>query len=221
MQNTTTPPTDSGPGSGAATHRNEHHLAGDPADLPDARGQLAHAIEITGTVVAAVRPDRLTRPTPCSGYDVRQLTEHVLYALDQLAAAGRRPLAAAAEPFRLAVAPEAYAATYAALAEEVSGAWAPDERLGEVVELEWATMPGAAVVAAYVAELIVHGADLAKAIDATPVWDEPAVELALATMQFALGPEARGPERPFGAEVAAPAGASTLDRLLAFTGRQP
>lgn len=172
-------------------------------------------------MVAAVGAEHLARPTPCPSFDVRELTEHVLYALDQLAAAGRRPLTDTPEPFRLGVAPDAYEATYAALADEVTTAWAPDERLGDEVELVWATLPRAFVVAIYVSEMIVHGADLAKAIGVTPVWNEPAVALALATMQHGIPVEARGPGGPFGYEVAVPADANTLDRLLAFTGRQP
>ena len=76
-----------------------------------------------------------------------------------------------------------------------------------------------------VAELTVHGWDLAAALE-HPVGDlDPALaEFALAMLQAQLEPEYRGSEDDgmfFGPEIAAPPDAAPYERLAAFAGRDP
>ena len=89
------------------------------------------------------------------------------------------------------------------------------------VQLLGAALPGSAVVGMVLGEVIAHGWDLARAADRP--WNPApvAVRSALATMGGMITPEFRGHGKGFGAEVPVPADAAPLDRLLAFTGRDP
>ena len=45
----------------------------------DPLGLLDRAISQTGAIVARVRPEQASLPTPCSEFDVRQLVNHLVY----------------------------------------------------------------------------------------------------------------------------------------------
>ena len=67
-------------------------------------------------------------------------------------------------------------------------------------------------------ELVIHGWDLAKAIDQPAGYDGPGLDEVLQmTTQFRGG----GDEGLFGPEVAVPPDAPTFDRILGVTGRDP
>ena len=58
-------------------------------DRIDPRPILDRAIATGGTVIARVRPDQLTAPTPCPEMDVRTMLGHLVAVLDRIAALGR------------------------------------------------------------------------------------------------------------------------------------
>jgi uncharacterized protein (TIGR03086 family) len=81
--------------------------------------------------------------------------------------------------------------------------------------------PGAAVVDLLLIEVLGHGWDLARA---TGLPWEPAEKTslhALDVLHTIIKPEYRGPGMPFGPEVEVSPDAPALDRLVAFTGRDP
>ena len=59
------------------------------ADRTDPRPVLDRAIATGGSVIAGVRPDQLTAPTPCSEMDVRTMLGHLVAVLDRIAALGQ------------------------------------------------------------------------------------------------------------------------------------
>ncbi len=54
----------------------------------DPRPILDRAIATGGAVIAGVRPDQLTAPTPCPEMDVRQMLSHLVAVLGRIAALG-------------------------------------------------------------------------------------------------------------------------------------
>lgn len=198
---------------------------------------FAKAVATGSTVVAQVRPDQLTGPTPCSGFDVRALLDHIVFVLRRVAAIGRRENAMAVPALAEPVADDGWATAYADGAREVVDAWTDAAALERTVILPWATFPGAAALASYSSELTTHTWDLATAIGVRPEWDEQVLAVALASIREGLPAEgrialfdaitdglpagARSLGYPFGEAVTVPDDAPLIDHLIAYTGRQP
>ena len=56
---------------------------------PDRRSILIDAYENAAVIVSGIRPDQLRNATPCRGYDVAGLIDHVVEAGRRAAALGR------------------------------------------------------------------------------------------------------------------------------------
>jgi uncharacterized protein (TIGR03086 family) len=54
----------------------------------DPRPILDRAIATVGSVIAGIRPDQLTAPTPCPEMDVRAMLSHLVGVLERIAALG-------------------------------------------------------------------------------------------------------------------------------------
>jgi len=185
--------------------------------LPDLLADLADLLR-------TVPPDRFAAPTPCPDYDVEALRHHVLGWLPVFAAALADPDGAAPRPdpqtHQAPADPDAAAAEVTDAAQRMTKAL--DGGVADrPVQLLGAALPGSAVVGMVLGEVIAHGWDLARAADRPWNPDPVAVRSALATMGGMITPEFRGHGKGFGAEVPVPADAAPLDRLLAFTGRDP
>ena len=187
----------------------------------DPRQGCEAALATFRRVAESIGPDDLSKPTPCDDMNVGQLLGHTVGAAGRLAAAGRGddPNAVDLEP---AIDPNGYVAAVDAVTGEVRSAWADPARLGEVVTLPFAQMPGAMAVGMYTAEILIHSWDLAAAAQLNIDWPDPVVLAALAGMQMALPDEIRSdPEVPFDRVVDVPSTAPAIERLVAWTGRNP
>jgi uncharacterized protein (TIGR03086 family) len=174
--------------------------------------------------VVDVDPSRLSAPTPCRDYDVGELRTHVLAWLTFFAAALSDPQARSARPapdtWRLpadahpsAVVERASAVIVSAIEAGVSG---------EPVTMSEARMLGSGVLAMALGEYIVHGWDLASSTGRPWDVDDAAADAARAFLETTVAPEHRGADSGFfDDEVMAPAGATPLERLLCFAGRDP
>lgn len=166
---------------------------------------LSRALDQAGDALAAVRSEDLDKPTPCRGWTVRELADH---------------LAAAPEHFlRMArgeevdwtagtgVEPSALPAHFRSHADDLIHHWhdQSDEQAGQA---DWQS-----------AELGVHTWDLLRATGRTLPLDEEVAERGLAFMQQGLTEENRG--AAFAPAVSVPDDASAYDRLVAFAGRDP
>ncbi len=198
----------------------------------DPRTLLDRAVATGGSVVARVRPDQLTDPTPCSEMDVRTMLGHLVGVLDRVAALGRGedPFAVIESP----VADDGWSDAWTASAGRVAAAWRDDDVLAQPMALPWIQGSGAEVLASYFSELTVHTWDLAVATGQQPDWDETVVAAALAARAIlpaenrrALFEEisaAMGLDEvamPFAEAVPAADDAAASDRLGAWTGRDP
>jgi uncharacterized protein (TIGR03086 family) len=204
--------------------------------LSDPRVTFANAVVTVRTVVGGVRPEQLTLPTPCPEHDVRSLLGHMLIVFRRVTALGNGDDPMAMPDVVTGIADDAWPAAFLDAAHQVEAAWADPAKLEQVMVLPWATAPGAAMVHMYSAELTVHTWDLAIATGQDVQWHEPTVEAALASALRALPSGDReayfasmaadfGPDiaihPPFRNAVDPGAGASTLDQLIGWYGRQP
>jgi len=164
--------------------------------------------------VAAVPDDQWAAPSPCEGWTARDVVGHVVGAqmmflgfVDQgftpTADVGDDPLAAWIE---------ARDAMQAALDDPAVSRAEYDSPFGRSVFEESADR--------FVSnDLVVHRWDLGRAAGNDVVLDADEAGVALATYE-SLGDDVRNP-RVFAAEVEVDDRASTQDRLLGFTGRDP
>ncbi|MGY5127688.1 TIGR03086 family metal-binding protein [Streptomyces nigrescens] len=167
-------------------------------------------------LVAAVRPEDLALPTPCAGWSVRELLDHMVW--ENLMATS--------------IAEDAPRADHTAdhLGDDHRAAFDDSVRAALAAFTDSGMLrrtygpyeaPGAMIVQQVVVELLAHGWDLARATGApTGLAPEAAEEtLAAAHRIYGAAPRTEGssvaPERP------APPGASATDRLAAFLGRDP
>ncbi|MDQ7808085.1 TIGR03086 family metal-binding protein [Amycolatopsis sp. A133] len=169
--------------------------------------------------IAHAVPD-LTAPTPCAGYDVRGLLNHLLYWGPWLIAAGRRedPPAPGGEAAAALVADDWPAALdkQTETLVEVFGtpsAWTGTTALGT------APMPSALVGAMVLGEFVLHGWDLARASGQSCTY-APEAATAVYESAVAMGDQARA-MGVYGPAVAVAEDASPLERALGAAGRDP
>lgn len=186
---------------------------------------MSHLSAAAGTMaaVAATTTDgQLASPTPCTEYDVRALVNHLLFWGPSLAAAGRkqsvRQPAAAESDVDLAAGD--WRGRLLALLDDITSSWAPPEAWdGQTSMGTPHTLPAPVMGDMITGELAVHAWDLAAATGQR--LDLPAGLLAHLLGSMAGGVEQGREMGLYGPEVAVPAGAPILDRILGVTGRDP
>jgi uncharacterized protein (TIGR03086 family) len=159
-------------------------------------------------VLARLTEEDLSRPTPCTEYTVGDVGQHLVRSMVLLASvAGEQigtPVAGSLD------------STVAATAEAALAAWRHRGLAGSVA-VGRSVLPAALAVEIIPLELLVHGWDIARAtgpdIEVTP----EVAGYVLDRARELITPDKRG--RSFAAEVPAGAPATTMQRLIAFTGR--
>ena len=201
-------------------------------DRADPRPILDRAIATGGSVIAGVRPDQLTAPTPCPEMDVRAMLGHLIAVLDRIAALGRGE-----DPFAVTetnVPDDGWTDAWTTAAGRAAEAWRDDAVLERPMTLPWIQGSGAEILASYFSELTVHTWDLATATGQQPDWDDTVVAAALAAGDIlpaenrrALFEEisaAMGFDEvaiPFAEAVPVRDDAPAIVRLVAWNGRDP
>jgi uncharacterized protein (TIGR03086 family) len=164
-----------------------------------------------GGVVAGITPDQLDRPTPCDGFDVRGVLEHMIGGATAFAAAFR------GEPPSDPDLSDPLAGFAPALGDLVAAIGEPGA-LDRTVAAPFGEVPGDTFARFVVLDGLVHGWDLATA---TGQPYEPPAALVAEVDAFArqvLDPLRDG--GAFGPAVEPAADATPLERLVAFTGRR-
>ena len=198
----------------------------------DPRPILDRGIATGGSVIAGVRPNQMTAPTPCSEMDVRAMLGHLVSVLDRIAAIGLGE-----DPFAVtetAVADDGWSDAWTTSARRAADAWSGEVVLEQPMALPWIQGNGAEILTSYFSELTVHTWDLATATGQQPDWDDAVITAALAAGDFlpaenrrALFEEistAMGLDEvaiPFAEAVPIPDNAAAIDRLVAWNGRDP
>jgi len=191
---------------------------------PDRRTPLLESYENAAVIVSGITAEQVTLRTPCPGYDVAALIDHMVEAGYRAAALGRgrTPPAGDDSPHvELADAP----AQLRRAAEEAAQAWRDDSRLSSSFTMPWGEeYSGATLVNMYLAELAAHAWDLALGTGQLDRLDPSLAVSALDGARAMIKPEYRdmvATGSPFGAEVPPPPDANDWERLAAFMGRDP
>jgi uncharacterized protein (TIGR03086 family) len=170
-------------------------------------------------VVAGVRDDQLTEPTPCPDMSVAALLDHLVGLTEAFRhSAEKSPLAGAASADADHL-PADWRERLPQQLDALVAAWQQPSAWEGITEVAGVTMPAAAMGLVGANEVLVHGWDLAVATG-QPYEVDPAA--AQACLEYNEGFAASAPEARdsiYGPVVPVPADAPVFDRLLGQTGR--
>ncbi|MHB8621603.1 MAG: TIGR03086 family metal-binding protein [Chloroflexota bacterium] len=193
-------------------------MAADPQapSTGDPLAALDRALAATGQLVAGVRADQWSAPTPCTEWDARQVANHLVYGGLRLTALVADEPAPAAGGDLLGDDP---VAAYRAAAARLQAAFARPGVLQRTYPSPFGPLPGAGLVQLRIAEVLIHGWDLARATGQPPALPEDLAEQSLAIFRARLGdgPRTGG---PIGCPQPVADDAPAIDRLAAFHGRR-
>jgi uncharacterized protein (TIGR03086 family) len=176
---------------------------------------LERALAQTGGVIALPRPDQAGLPTPCSAFDLQALVNHTVYDLSTF----RRLLSGAErEPPDRDLIGDNWPAAYHAAADGLMDTWRARSLEG-TLKLQIGEVPVRWAIGQHLADIAVHGWDIARAVHQPVDVDLEVGQVALDWARENLKPQFRG--QAFGAEVPVDPNAPLYDRLAAFFGRDP
>jgi len=190
-------------------------LMTDLVDLGPAGRQLM-------TIATGVTDSQLDAPTPCAGRSVRQLLGHVVGLTASFRDAAHKELGARTDTSPDADGwPEAtddWRAELAARLPELVAAWREPAAWEGMTRAGGVDLPGEVAGVVALDELVLHGWDLARATGQEFACDEVS---AAAVQAFVEQFDPAGTPGLFGPAIPVAAKTSTLDRLVARSGRDP
>jgi uncharacterized protein (TIGR03086 family) len=175
-------------------------------------------------LVEGVGADQWTGPTPCTGWDVRRLVDHLTTGNRMFAAiaGGERPEGwEGLQELRARLTPAPEEDPVAAFRESggrLRRAFGDPDFPEGTYPTPMGLRDGDAVIRMRTTETLVHGWDLAHATGQRSDFPEAVAEQTLATMRVSMAGRPRD-DRTFGPEQPAADDAPALDRLAAFLGR--
>jgi uncharacterized protein (TIGR03086 family) len=183
---------------------------------------LSRALDQTGDIIAAIKPDQAHLPTPCNSWDVEALVTHVVDEVQRLAEMAETGKRGSGDGAPLG---DDWSGAYRAAADSLKAAWASSGALDRMHELPGVEVPASWAVGQHITEVVIHGWDIAKATgQSTDDLDPEVGEAAFDWGKANLIPEFRGHEADgamIGHEVQVGPDAPLYTRLAAFGGRQP
>lgn len=190
---------------------------GSDLDLPELH---ARSLGATGRLVAAVKLDQLGNETPCDGWDVRTLLNHVVsgnWWAQELASG--KTIAEVGDRLDGDVVGDDPAAAYDQSAAAAAAAFRAPGAMEAMCAVSYGPVPGAVYAGHRLIDVLIHGWDLAKGTGQDTTLDPELVAACWAVVE----PQAdllRG-SGAFDSDVVAPEGADAQTRLLAALGRRP
>ena len=163
-------------------------------------------------VLHTIAADDMTRQTPCTEFDVTRLTGHLLNSLTALGGMVGAELPERDES-------DSVERQVVAAARPALDAW-HRHGLNGTVPFGKSQMPAKGACAILSLEFLVHAWDYAAAVDHEFNAPEPLAEYVLGLAHQVIMPEQRS-RAGFDDPVDVPADAGALERLIAFTGRNP
>jgi uncharacterized protein (TIGR03086 family) len=169
------------------------------------------ALVVVHDVVETIGDDDLHRPTPCRDWDIAALADHLVDTIARLGAAAEIPA-----PVR----------DWGSIDQRIQKVVPPilagwrGRGLTEDVVFSGRTLSARLALGILSLELVVHGWDFAVALDRSLDVSDAHAAHVLGLARQTLNAQSRA-TAGFDPPVAAPAGASPLDQLIAFTGRDP
>ena len=182
--------------------------------------ELTDAADAGAGVVANVSAGQFAGPTPDTDWDVRTLLNHLIlwtaYSFERRAHGESVPDEMMARDF---AAEPGFAAAYRAQLDRALAAWADPAVWERDLNVMGSPTPAADVAAMMLAELVLHGWDLAAATGQAYTVSDRTAAAALAAVEAnaELFRKYQGVAEP----VSVPGDAPVLDRALALSGRDP
>jgi uncharacterized protein (TIGR03086 family) len=164
-------------------------------------------------VLAYVSPDQLGIPTPCSEWAIGDLIEHVIGGNEHVVIWAGSNDAPAARPDDIVAAHRASAAA----AQEV---FAGPDGMSTMFKLPFGEIPGQMFIGMRTSDVLTHAWDLAAATGQSTDLDPELAVMQLAAVRAFVGPQFRGPGKPFADEQPCSAERPPADQLAAFLGRK-
>ncbi|WP_329054356.1 TIGR03086 family metal-binding protein [Amycolatopsis sp. NBC_01488] len=163
----------------------------------------------------------LSAPTPCAGYDVRGLLNHLLYWAPWLLAAGRRedPPSPSAPEASAGLVTADWRARLEKQTETLVDVFGTPSAWDGMTALGTARLPASVVGDMVLGEFVLHGWDLARA-SGQELRCPPEAATAVYESAVAMGEQARS-MGVYGEAVTVAAEASPLERALGASGRDP
>ena len=182
--------------------------------------ELTDAADAGARVVAGVQPSQLGDATPDTEWDVRTLLNHLLlwtaYNFERRAHGEMVPEEMMTRDF--AADPD-FAAAYRAQLDRALDAWADPAVWEKELNVMGSATPAADIAAMMLAELVLHGWDLAAATGQSYTVSDRAAAAALVAVE--ANAEMFRQYKGFAEPVSRPDGAAALGRALALSGRDP
>jgi uncharacterized protein (TIGR03086 family) len=164
-------------------------------------------------VLANVSPDQFGAPTPCSEWTIHDLIEHVIGGNEHVAPWAGSPEEPPARPDNIVAAHRAAAAA----AHEV---FARPDGMSTTFKLPFGEIPGQVFIGMRTSDVLTHAWDLAAATGQSTDLDPELATEQLAAVRALVGPQFRGPGKPFGDEQPCSSERPAADQLAAFLGRK-
>ncbi len=181
----------------------------------DPLSQFDAIVPVFQKLAAGTSTEQLDAPTPCEEWRVRDLFGHLIGGATTFAAVVR---AEEAPPEIAPVEDAAVTATARAAIDDIDAAFRSPGAMERTVATPFGEMPGETFARLLAFDLLMHTWDLGTATGQDVEVDEDVVADVDGFARAAIAPELRRPGT-FGPEQAAPAGASRLEQLVAFSGR--
>ncbi|WP_327001911.1 TIGR03086 family metal-binding protein [Dactylosporangium sp. NBC_01737] len=185
-------------------------------DAPDPQGLLDGCTRVLAEVqrlVAGVDPGRFGDPTPCAGWDVRALLNHLVW--ENLLWTGLADGAPRAD-----FAADHLGGDHVAAFRTAAAATLAAFRRPGMLRQRYGDAPGWRLVEQVVIEMLVHGWDLATATGQPTDLAPDVAAATLPAVQAIYGALPRTAGGSFAPEQPVPAGATAADRLAAYLGRR-
>jgi uncharacterized protein (TIGR03086 family) len=182
--------------------------------------EMTSAADAAARTVASVTADQFPQPTPCTEWDVHGLVNHLIlwtsYSLEARAHGGSVSEEMTDRDF---AAEPGFAAAYRAQLDRALAAWADPKVWTQELNVMGSPTPAADIAALNIAEMVLHGWDLAAATGQSYTVDPAAAAAALQAVEANAGLYRQ--YKGFAEPVTIAADASALDRALALSGRDP
>jgi uncharacterized protein (TIGR03086 family) len=183
------------------------------AEMTDAAGAAART-------VAHVDASQFNQPTPCGEWDTRALLNHLIlwtsYSLEARAHGGSASQELMDRDF---AADPGFAADYQAQLDRALAAWADPATWEQSLDVMGTPTPATDIAGLIIAEMVLHGWDLAAATGQRFEVGEPAAAVALKAVED--NAEMFRKYEGFADPVPVSSSAPALDQVLGLSGRDP
>ena len=187
--------------------------------MVDVAALHARALDETGRTVKGIAPDQLGRPTPCDGWDVRTLLEHLVSGnlwVGELMAG--KTIEEVGDRLDGDVLGDDHVVAWRRSAEVAADAFNAPDAMSRPAAVSYGPVPGEVYAGHRLIDVVIHGWDLATATGQETTIDPDLV----AGVEAVIAPqeELLRNSGMFGEDVEVPADASPQTRLLARLGRR-